>query len=305
MTAANRKQALLPAGAAVIENLNGTAPGFDIVVNRCRFFFMPGVPSEMRIMFRQAVRPRLFDMTGTPAEIRVVRLMVYGLGESAVGEKLEGFEDRFDGLSLGFRAVFPMIEVKVVDHADADRGDAELASAVAWIKEKLGRKIISDRGLTLAAEVGRLLTEKGQTLSVAESCTGGLISHLVTDVAGASAYFLLSATTYANAAKTDILGVTDETLKAHGAVHEETARQMAQGVRRAGRSDWGISTTGIAGPTGGTDDKPVGTVCVGVAGPLGASARRFVLDIGSRERNKQLFAATALEMLRRELEPGT
>ena len=94
-------------------------------------------------------------------------------------------------------------------------------------------------------------------------------------------------------------------LKAHGAIHEETARQMAQGVRRAGRSDWGISTTGIAGPTGGTDDKPVGTVCVGVAGPLGASARRFVLDIGSRERSKQLFAATALEMLRRELEPGT
>ncbi|MCG8614876.1 MAG: competence/damage-inducible protein A [Desulfobacterales bacterium] len=301
MTAANRKQAMLPVGATVIENRNGTAPGFEMRVDRCRFFFMPGVPSEMRIMFKQGVRPRLFEMTGNPEEIRVVRLMVYGLGESAVGEKLEGFEERFNRLSLGFRAVFPMIEVKVVDHAEAGCGTAELDAAVAWIKDQLGRKIISDRGLTLAEEVGRLLTDKGQTLSVAESCTGGLISHLVTDVAGASSYFLLSATTYANNAKTDILGVKNQTLEDHGAVHEETAREMAEGVRRAGRSDWGISTTGIAGPTGGTDDKPVGTVCIGVAGPDGASARRFVLDIGSRERNKQLFAATALEMLRREL----
>lgn len=301
LTPVNRKQAMLPEGAGVIENRNGTAPGVDLAVNRCRFFFMPGVPLEMKAMFREGVRPKLLGMTGDTGEIRVGRLTVYGLGESAVGERLEGFNAVFGKLSLGFRVVFPLIEVKVVSRKAADGGDADMDAAMAWIKQRLGRNVVSDQGLTLAGEVGRLLSETGQSLSVAESCTGGLIANLITDVPGASAYFLLSATTYANAAKTDILSVSRATLDACGAVHEQTAREMALGARRAGRSDWAVSTTGIAGPAGGTKEKPVGTVCIGIAGPDGASARRFVLDTGSRERNKQLFAATALEMLRREL----
>lgn len=180
-------------------------------------------------------------------------------------------------------------------------GAAEMNQAKQWVIEKIGPKVISDQGLTLAQEVGRLLTKRGQTLSVAESCTGGLVAHLVTDVPGASGYFLFSATTYANSAKEAILKVSRKTLENNGAVDETTALEMATGVRTAGGSDWAVSTTGIAGPSGGSEDKPVGTVCIGVAGPLGSHSQRFLLDRGDRERNKQLFAAMALEMLRRDL----
>ncbi len=299
---ANEKQAWLPKGAGGLENNSGTAPGFDMKINNCRFFFMPGVPSEMRQMFAGQVKPRLLEITGDTGEIQVERLMVFGLPESVVGEKLSGFDTRFTGIALGFRARFPLIEVKLVaqvgERFDKSQG---LKDAKDWVSEQLGRKVISYQGLTLAQETGRLLTKAGQTLSVAESCTGGLIANLITDVAGASDYFLFSAITYANEAKMNILKVSQKTLEDHGAVHEQTAIEMAKGVRRAGCSDWAVSTTGIAGPTGGTDEKPVGTVCIGVAGPDGASARRFVLDTGDRCRNKELFAATALEMLRRQL----
>lgn len=258
---------------------------------------MPGVPLEMHRMFEELVWSRLLDITGNTFDIQVARFMVFGLPESVVGEKLLGFKSRFPGLQLGFRARFPLIEVKLV----ASSPGSGMTAGKLWVANQLGWKVISHQGLTLAEEVGRLLTAAGQTLSVAESCTGGLIANLITDVAGASAYFLFSATTYANWVKMDILKVSEQTLIEHGAVHENTARQMAEGARRAGKSDWAVSTTGIAGPTGGTDEKPVGTVCIGVAGPGGASARRFVLNMGDRERNKLMFAATALEMLRREL----
>ncbi|WDP88857.1 MAG: CinA family nicotinamide mononucleotide deamidase-related protein [Desulfobacter sp.] len=297
LTRANEKQAMLPAGARVLENSHGTAPGFEMDIGGCRFFFMPGVPDEMRQMFQGKVRPALLAMTGGTGEIRVERLMVFGLGESAVGERLQGFEERFPGLDLGFRARFPLIEVKIVAHSQ----ELEMGGAKDWALGRLDRRVISRQGLTLAQETGRLLSNAGQTLSIAESCTGGLIANMITDVAGASDYFLFSATTYANSAKTDVLGVAEQTLIDHGAVSEPTAREMAAGARRAGNSDWAVSTTGIAGPTGGTGEKPVGTVCIGVAGPSGVSARRFVLDMGSRERNKEMFAATALEMLRREV----
>jgi len=300
LTRVNEKQAMLPRGARVLENNHGTAPGFDIQIKNCRCFFMPGVPSEMKKMFGEQVYPRLLDITGKARETRVERLMVFGLPESVVGEKLKGFDPMFPGLALGFRARFPHIEVKLV----AQNPDADIMRAKAWVAEQLGQKVISDQGLTLAQETGRLLTESGQTLSVVESCTGGLIANLITDVAGASNYFFFSATTYANSAKMDVLNVCEQTLIDNGAVHEQTAREMAAGARRAGKSDWAVSTTGVAGPTGGTDEKPVGTVCIGVAGPQGTLARRFVLNMGDRERNKQMFAATALEMLRREISKG-
>lgn len=297
LTRVNEKQAWLPKGAEVIGNDHGTAPGFGIEISGCRFFFMPGVPSEMKKMFAHKIRPKVFGMTGGMDAVRVERIMVFGLGESVVGDRLKEFEETFTGLDLGFRAQFPLIEVKIVARS---RG-VGMAAAKMWVLEQLGSKVISDKGLTLAQEVGRLLAQAGQTMSVAESCTGGLISNLITDVSGASDYFLFSATTYANSAKMDILGVGEQTLIDHGAVSESTARQMANGARRAGKSDWAISTTGIAGPTGGTEEKPVGTVCIGVAGPHEVTARRFVLNMGSRARNKEMFAATALEMLRRAL----
>ncbi|HKL82101.1 MAG TPA: CinA family nicotinamide mononucleotide deamidase-related protein [Desulfobacter sp.] len=308
LTPANEKQAMLPEGAMFMENRHGTAPGFSMTIGNCRFFCMPGVPREMERMFDLKVKPQLNQITGHAGEIQVIRLMVFGMPESRVAKALSGFSVQFTGIHLGFRIRFPMIEVRlsqlkevVSDSQKGLDGAREMNQAKQWVMEKLGSKVISDQGLTLAQEVGRLLTERGQTLSVAESCTGGLVANLITDVPGASDYFLFSATTYANSAKEAILKVSPKTLEQNGAVDETTALEMAIGVRAAGGSDWGVSTTGIAGPSGGNEDKPVGTVCIGVAGPLGSHSQRFLLDRGERRRNKQLFAAMALEMLRREL----
>jgi nicotinamide-nucleotide amidase len=153
----------------------------------------------------------------------------------------------------------------------------------------------------MPAVVGSLLRGHQATLAVAESCTGGLIAHLLTGVAGSSDYFLFSAVTYANQAKIDVLGVEKKTLRNHGAVHEETARQMAAGARRVANADYGLSTTGIAGPSGGTPQKPVGTVCIGLADRQGSAAQRFHLNFDNRRMNKRIFAFAALEQLRQAL----
>ena len=310
MTKTNQKQAMLPTSAGVLVNRHGTAPGFYMTLGQCHFFFMPGVPSEMEFMFEEQIKGKLLDTFGITNKIFIERLMVFGLGESRVGELLEGFEDKFAGMTLGFRARFPFIEVKIVCSVagDPDGSDGpddidikQMAAAREWAISRLENKVISPKGHTLEQEVGRLLKEKKFTLAIAESCTGGLISNQVTDVAGSSDYFLFSAITYSNDSKMNILGVSHATLEAHGAVHEQTALEMALGVKRAGQADWGISTTGVAGPTGGTDEKPVGTVCIGIAGPGIETSKRYTFNFGSRARNKEMFAATALEVLRRQL----
>ena len=153
----------------------------------------------------------------------------------------------------------------------------------------------------MAAEVGKLLLAQKATLAVAESCTGGLVGNWITNSAGSSDYFLLSAVTYANAAKVNVLGVSEQTLTDHGAVHEETARQMAQGVRRVAGTTYGLATTGIAGPGGGSDEKPVGTICMALAAPDETLARRMTFSFGRRLMNKRIFAMAALDTLRRVL----
>ena len=298
LTPENEKQALLPVTAAILENDCGTAPGFSMEMDGCTFYFMPGVPSEMKAMVAAHVVPALKARLGLERDIPIERLTVFGLGESKVGALLEGFESEFSGIRLGFRADFPVIEVKLVQ----SQGDAsDMAAAKAWAVERLENKVVSLEGRSLAAEVGHLLSQRGETLAVAESCTGGLIANWLTNVSGSSDYFLLSAVTYANEAKEGVLGVKHQTLLDNGAVHETTALEMAQGTRKQGGSDWGISTTGIAGPTGGTPDKPVGTVCIGLSGPGMDRAKRYVFRFEDRYRHKLIFAATALEVLRREL----
>jgi nicotinamide-nucleotide amidase len=304
ITRDNKKQAMLPASAEVLVNRNGTAPGFTMSMGKCTFYFMPGVPSEMKFMFEEEVKPKLSDVFGFTREIRIERLTVFGLPESRVGALLEGFDAHFPGMNLGFRAKFPFIEVKIVcamGEGGSDTLGEQMDAAREWAISRLENKVISPGGLTLEQEVGRLLKEKKFTLAIAESCTGGLISNLVTDVAGSSDYFLFSAITYSNDAKMKVIGVSQNTLKAHGAVHEQTALEMALGVKKAGNADWGISTTGIAGPTGGTVDKPVGTVCIGIAGPGVETAKQYIFNFGNRARNKKMFAAIALEVLRRRL----
>ena len=288
----------------VLTNHNGTASGFYLTINRCLFFFMPGVPAEIKLMLEKEVIPVLKERYGLDGSILVERLMVFGLGESKTGSLLNGFHEQFPGLRLGFRVDFPVIEVKIIFSGGSEEKEAALSTmeqAKQWAMEWLGNKVVSDKGLRLAQEVGRLLSAQGKTLAIAESCTGGLISSMVTDVAGSSDYFLFSAVTYSNEAKIKVLNVREKTLLDHGAVHERTAREMAEGARLKAGADFAISTTGIAGPGGGSLEKPVGMVCIGFArdGVSLAKTHRFSFD--DRAMNKMIFAHTALELLRRHL----
>jgi nicotinamide-nucleotide amidase len=303
VSASNRKQARLPQTAVCLPNPVGTAPGFAMRCGRCWFFFMPGVPHEMRRMLEDQVLPRIAAMQGDRQEsYRSKTLTTFGLPESQVDDQLRGFAAEFPGVRLGLRAKFPEIQIKL--YARGSQGpelETMLTAAVAWIRIRLGDKIISSQGASMEAVVAGLLMERQATIALAESCTGGLIAHRLTNIAGSSAYFLHAAIVYSNEAKQRILGVTPETLTRCGAVHEDTAKEMAAGARRLAGADYGLSTSGIAGPSGGTDAKPVGTVCIGVAGPDGVSARRYQFPFRERGMNKSLFAAAALNLLRRQL----
>ncbi len=298
----NQIQAQFPAGAEILENPIGTAPGFSLKINRGTFFFMPGVPAEMRKMLNEQVIPRITELIKDPYYYECKTISTFGLGESALEEKLDGFLDRFPDIDLGFRASFPEVQVKLYQKNRSQKALIKMQKeAVSWIKERLGEKIISLDGDSLAATVGGLLVNKKTTLAVAESCTGGLIANLLTNNAGSSEYFILSAVTYADVAKQKILGVSSETLEKHGAVHEETAKAMAAGARKLSEATYAVATTGIAGPAGGSEEKPVGTVCIGLAGPEGVTGKRYHFPFGKRLLNKKIFTAQALNILRREL----
>ncbi len=308
LTKANEKQAWLPRTAKVLVNENGTAPGFCVQSNKCRFFFMPGVPSEMKQMFFGQVQPVIAAKQGMQGRIHMARVSVFGLPESRVGELLKGFDERFENMRLGFRANFPVIEVKIVCHEDESKPESlgkdiekNVDQARQWVISKLENRVYSDTGLSLAAELGRELSGRNLTLAVAESCTGGLIASSITDVSGSSGYFLMAAVTYANAVKTGCLGVEDKTLQDKGAVDEAVALQMARGVRTKSGAHVALSTTGIAGPGGATDTKPVGMVCVAAVGPGFSVTRTYYLDTGDRLRTKALFAAAAMNLLLRQI----
>ncbi len=293
------KQAMLPESAKVLVNLWGSAPGFYLSIGRCLCFFLPGVPGEMKPMFETCVLPVIRALPGQGTLLPAIqRFTVFGMGESRTAALLRDFSARFPDVRLGFRIIFPCIEVRIMAP-----GAGKLPPAPGdFIRERLGDAIVSSRGLSLEARAGELLKQRGQTLALAESCTGGMISAMLTDVPGSSDYFLLGAVTYANQAKESVLGVSSASLENFGAVSEQTALEMALGAKKAAGSHWGLSTTGIAGPGGGTDQKPVGTVWVGLAGPQGlALSKSYVFSFADRIRNRQMFAAAALDLLRRNL----
>lgn len=305
MPASNRRQAMLPEGAHLLPNPIGTAPGFVVAVpspggEPRHVACLPGVPGEMRRMVREALVP--WVEARRPGRRFASRVFsTFGLSESALDEALAGVADPAEA-RVAFRAAFPRVQARLtVSGAPDDDLEGRLDALEARVRARLGHHLyaVGDRGLEEA--VGELLRERGLTLALAESCTGGLVGHLVTEVPGASAYFLLGVAAYRNEAKTALLGVRPETLAAHGAVSPETAAEMAEGVRRRAGADLGLSTTGIAGPGGGTPEKPVGTVCVGLAWEGGTWSRRYRL--GERERGwiKSLTAQVALDRLRRHL----
>lgn len=304
MSASNRKQAYFPRGARCLYNSMGTAPGFQLKIGGCTFFFLPGVPAEMHTMFTEQVLEHLRTMLGQTHQFRGSRVVsTFGLPESTVGEMVNSITTVFPDIKLGLRAKFPEIQVKLyLNGSDEQKVQQRLAEAVQWTENQLTPNVFSTQGRTLAAEVGELLKQRSATLAIAESCTGGLVANWITNTAGSSDYFLFSAVTYSNQSKAKVLGVLEETLQDRGAVDEETARQMANGARKIAGATFGLATTGIAGPGGGSEEKPVGTICLGLATPEQTLSRRFTINFGRRLSNKQLFAMLALDFLRRHLQ---
>ena len=303
MPDSNKKQAMLPRGAKIILNPAGTAPGFMLKIDRCLFFFLPGVPFEMQRMLSDTVLARLEKLRGDVCEYSMTRtISTFGLAESATAERLTGISGMFPEINFGFRAKFPEIQIKLYCKGkNKEALHQYMDKAAAAIIEEMGDKVFSEDESSMEAVVGRLLLKENATIAVAESCTGGLISHLLTNVPGSSNYFLFSGVTYSNEAKQKVLGVSSEILEHYGAVHENTAKEMAAGVRQIAESDYGLAISGIAGPDGGTDEKPVGTVCIGVATRRSTHGFRFFFPFNSRGRNKKIFAMKALDILRREL----
>ncbi|HEX2211305.1 MAG TPA: competence/damage-inducible protein A [Longimicrobium sp.] len=300
----NRKQALFPDGAEIIPNPNGTAPGFICPVQvdgqTRHLACFPGVPRETRHMVTTTLVPWVAArQTGRRFLSRTFSTV--GVAESRLDEMLAG-AIRPGEARVAFRASFPRMYVRLTtEGAPGDDLEGRMDELEARVRERLGTAIygVGDEGME--ETVGRLLRGAGLTLAVAESCTGGRIGDRITDVPGSSAYFLLGTATYSNEAKMSLLGVREATLAEHGAVSTQTAEEMADGVRRVAGADVGLSTTGIAGPAGGTEEKPVGTVCIGLAWEGGTWSRRY--DLGGREREwiKATTAQIALDRLRRWL----
>jgi nicotinamide-nucleotide amidase len=348
MSDVNRKQAFFPTDADVLQNPIGTAPGFSIQEGRAVFFAMPGVPRELDLMMDEQVLPRIGrffsqpEGTGEETEradggragagerrvVRAVMLRTFGMGESTLEAELMELA-RDGGVDLGFRTSFPDNFLRPVARAKtAEEADQRIARVSEAIRAKLGSIVYGEGEDSMESVVGRLLTEKGLSVATAESCTGGLIAERLTDVPGSSAYFLGGIVAYSNAAKATLLGVSETVLEEHGAVSEPVVRAMAEGVRARFGSDYGVATSGISGPDGGTAEKPVGLVWIALsmsaeamsaeavsgeampgkamAGGDGVSetsrthAESFVFQV-DRSRHRSLTAQVALDWIRRSL----
>ncbi|MFH0983055.1 MAG: competence/damage-inducible protein A [Planctomycetota bacterium] len=296
-------QALIPRGAAVIENAIGTAPGIEALVGDCRVFCLPGVPREMQRMFEEvAVRLRAAHVAGT-GTIAIRALHTFGAYEADLGRRIERLMEPGRNPAVGTTASDGVISVRIV----ARGTDPAEAQALADQDEQAVRGILGDLIFgtgddTLASVVARQLTERRLTIATAESCTGGLLAKMLTDVSGSSAYFLRGHVTYSNEAKVELLGVPAGLLDAHGAVSEEVARAMAVGCRERSRTDLAVSITGIAGPTGGSATKPIGLVYIGLADAAGVEVKRcrFAPHL-AREAIRDRACKTALSMIRLRL----
>jgi nicotinamide-nucleotide amidase len=301
----NRKQALVPGGSRIVPNPLGTAPGFVCPVERGgstrHVACLPGVPREMRRMAEESLLPWLRSLT-PDRRFASRTFSVSGLTESQLDERLAGVAAPREA-RVAFRAAFPTLQTRfTVEGAPDEDRESRLDALELRVRERLGAHFYAVGDVGMETVVGQLLRATGHTLAVAESCTGGLIGHRITDVPGSSGYFLLGVVSYSNEAKERVLGVRAETLARHGAVSTETAEEMARGVRRLADADLGLATTGIAGPGGGSAEKPVGTVCVGLAWEGGVWSHRYELgDAREREWIKQMTAQLALDRLRRHL----
>lgn len=296
----NRKQAFVPKGAELIPNPVGSAVGFIMKKEGVACFFLPGVPSEVEAMMKGHVIPRLLDREGRfPVEDLVIR--TFGIPESALGEKLADFSILFPEIQLGFFPEASGVRLRLLYFGSPGSAISDrFREAKRFVYEKVGQWIYGTGDDTLEKVVGHLLTQKHLTIGIAESCTGGLVCDKLTNVPGSSAYVKLAVVAYSNQAKVELLGVPEAILAKHGAVSEETARAMAEGIRRIGKTEIGLSTTGISGPTGGSAEKPVGLVYIGYADVARTMVKRFFFS-GDRLWHKARSSYAALDWVRRIL----
>jgi nicotinamide-nucleotide amidase len=309
MPEVNRRQAMVPQGAVVLDNPNGTAPGLWLDVEEKGVLLLPGPPREMRPMFDRVVGERLAPRSGGLRVLRRV-LKIAGRGESMVEEKTQPVYSTWRTGSQPIETTILAMPGQVELHlstrgADLDAMNRALDAAVAQIDDVLGLDIFTHENRALEDVIGELLRERGWKIALAESCTGGLATSRLTDVPGASDYVERGVVAYSNDAKIELLGVDPELIRTHGAVSELVAQAMAEGIRARARVDVGVGITGIAGPGGGSEHKPVGTVCISVVGPgAGQGGPPMVMTRtfrfpGNRELVKAFSALTALDMVRR------
>jgi len=296
----NSRQAMVIDGAEVLPNPNGTAPGLYLEEGNCSVALLPGPPREMRPMFENHVQGRLEKMSG---DLRFARriMRVAGMGESAVDEKIAPIYSQYENPQTTILFNSSEIEIHLRAHGRTE-ADAEtlLDDLSLKIEKALGSSVFSFRGETMEEVVGRRLAITGFTLAVAESCTGGLIAQRLTNVAGSSKYFIEGVVTYSNESKARLLGVDRKVIREFGAVSSQVARDMARGVRHYAKTDFGLAVTGIAGPDGGTEEKPVGLVYIALAEDAHTEHRRLMLP-GDRELIRWRASQAALDLLRRRL----
>ncbi len=298
----NARQAAFPEGSTPIPNAWGTAPGIRAEAGQAVVYCLPGVPGEMRPMFSEAVLPEL-RARGGGVVILTETVVCFGTGESRIGEQIADLMAPGRDVSVGTTAAGGVIGIRLAVRApDVGNGRRLLDRDIQEIRRRLGSLVIGLGDATLEGVVGRLLTERGLTISTAESCSGGLLAKRLTDVPGSSAYFTRGLVTYANEAKIDLLGVPAEMIERHGAVSPEVVRAMAEGCRQRSGTDFALATTGVAGPSGGTPAKPVGLVYFGLADMEGSVSRELrlgghLLRAGIRDR----ACSAALNLLRRRL----
>lgn len=304
MTPNQEKQSFIPEGGETLPNEWGTAPGVYLRANRIDYFFLPGVPKEMQSIFQDSVLPLLKRGLDSSSIFVSKTLRCFGAPEARLDHLLKPLlRNRVDirNAKLAFRLTLPDVLLKVTAWGQTEQEAQHfLNEALEPIREKISDHLYSENGELLEEVVGRKLIEQRKTLAVAESCTGGLIVHRITNIAGSSQYFRGGITAYSNDVKIALLGVDPDTLATHGAVSEQTALEMAKGVRKNLDADLGLSVTGIAGPSGGSEEKPVGTVYLALASLEKIEVKKFFFPF-HREWFKLIVSSTGLDWIRRHL----
>jgi competence/damage-inducible protein CinA C-terminal domain len=299
MTPNNLKQGLIPEGSIVINNHNGTAPGVIIEENNKIMIILPGPPREMKPMFEETVRPYLQERSDSVLVSKMIKIL--GIGESAVAEDVKDLMDAQTNPTIAPYAKEVGVMLRVTAKAESEEGALRLITPIEEeIKKRLGDNVYATEDVSIEDVVAKLLISKKLTISTAESCTGGMIAGTLINYPGISEVFLEGAVTYSNEAKHKRLGVKNETLDKYGAVSEETAREMAIGIANTAGTDVSIVTTGIAGPDGGTEEKPVGLVYIGVYVKGQVTVQKHIFN-GNRSRIRLQATITGLDMLRRIL----